>query len=62
MTWDYEWGYSSRTNCRGKICRTPFYDRATEPEVEASAGSCRLERGEVCVKQVIYDRRDRKTP
>ena len=62
MTWDYEWAWTSKTKCRGKICRKPFYDGEVEPDVTSFATVCKLKYGETCMKYVKYDRYDRKTP
>jgi hypothetical protein len=62
MTWDYEWGFSSKENCRGKTCYPPFYDGESEPDVTTHAAVCKLKYGQTCVKYVIYDRYDKKKP
>jgi len=62
MTWDYEWGYKSKSICRGKVCKGPFFDGETEPDVKSNAAICKLEYGQTCVKQVKYDKYDKKTP
>ena len=62
MTWDYEWGYKSKSICRGSICKGPFFSGETEPDVKSNAAICKLEYGETCVKHVKYDKYDKKTP
>ena len=63
MTWSYEWNFSDKHICpRGTICHRPHYSGEFEPNVTTNAGSCKLQKGEVCVKQVVYDALDSKTP
>ena len=61
MTWDFEWNFSDEFKCRSKICHKPFFDGFVEPNVTKLASTCKLKKGETCIKQVIYDT-DGKTP
>jgi hypothetical protein len=63
MTWDSEWDKINPYFCRGLSCHGPYFNGPVSPDPTiGSSRICNLGKGESCIKYVIYDKLDKKTP
>ena len=63
MTWDSEWDKINPSFCRGLSCYGPYFNGPVYPDpTNGSSRICNLGKGESCIKYVIYDKLNKKTP